>query len=118
MAGDVAQLGLELVDATDEPATIDLELGLAGTAGADAGALLAEAATGPAQAGQAVAELGQLDLGLALLAVGVLGEDVEDHRGAVERGAPEQLLEVELLAGAELVVEHHGVGVELDGEVT
>ena len=64
-----------------------------------------------AAAGQPVAELGQLDLGLALLAVGVLGEDVEDHRGAVDRGAAQQLLEVELLGGGELVVEHDRVAV-------
>src|SRR3954451_22026653 len=81
--GHVAQLGLELVDAPHQAPAVDLELGLARTAGADAGALLAEAATGPAQPRQPVAQLGQLDLGLALLAVGVLGEDVEDHRGAV-----------------------------------
>ena len=52
------------------------------------------------EAGQPVAEQGQLDLGLALLAVGVLGEDVEDHRGAVDGGAAEQLLEVALLGRA------------------
>ena len=84
VAADVAEVGLELVDAADETAAVDLELGLAGTAGADAAALLAEVGAAAAQARQAVAELGQLDLRLALLAVGVLGEDVEDHRGAVE----------------------------------
>ena len=66
----------------------------------------------PAQPGQPVAELGQLDLGLALEAVGVLGEDVEDHRGAVDGGAAEQLLQVALLGRRELVVEHDGVGVD------
>ena len=99
---DVAQLGLELVDATDEAAAVDLELGLARAPGADAAAPAGceSLRPCPAQAGQPVAQLGQLDLGLALLAVGVLGEDVEDHRGAVDGGAPEQLLEVELLRRA------------------
>ena len=64
------------------------------------------------QARQPVAELGQLDLGLALLAVGVLGEDVEDHRGAVDGRAAEDLLEVALLRGRELVVEDDRVGVD------
>ena len=102
-----AQVGLELVDAAHDAAAVDLELGLARAAGADAAppaphaaGLLRERSALPPQAGQAVAELGQLDLGLALLAVGVLGEDVEDHRGAVDGRAPEQLLEVELLGRA------------------
>ena len=63
--------------------------------------LLADSALPRApQAGQPVAQLGQLDLGLALLGVGVLGEDVEDHRGAVDGGAAEDLLEVALLGRA------------------
>ncbi len=98
--GDVAEVALELVDAAHEAATVDLELGLARAPGADATALLAERAALAPQAGQPVAELGQLDLRLALLAVGVLGEDVEDHRGAVDRRAAQQLLQVELLGRA------------------
>ena len=70
-----------------------------------------------AQAGQAVAQQGQLDLGLALERVGVLGEDVEDHRGAVDGRAPEQLLQVVLLGRAELVVEHDGVGVDREAQL-
>ena len=42
----------------------------------------------------------------------VLGEDVEDQRDAVDDVAREQLLEVALLRGRELVVEHHEVDVE------
>ena len=92
---------------------VDLELGLAATlAGADAAALLGEGLALAPEAGQAVADLGQLDLGLALEAVGVLPEDVEDHRGAVDGRSAEQLLEVALLGRAELVVEHDGVGVD------
>ena len=121
---DLAELGLELVDAALDAATVDLELGLAGAAGADAGparrhaaALLGQRRALAAHAGQPVLEQGQLDLGLALLAVGVLGEDVEDHRGAVDGGAPEQLLEVALLGRGQLVVEHHGVAVGLEGHL-
>ena len=76
-----------------------------------------DAALAPPQAGQPVAELGQLDLGLALLAGGVLAEDVEDHRGAVDGRAAEELLEVALLGRAELVVEHDGVAVGRLGRV-
>ena len=115
---DLAQLGLQLVDPPLDPPAVDLELGLARAAGADlctagrgAAALLAERGALSADAGQPVAEEGQLHLGLALLAVGVLGEDVEDHGGAVDGRATEQLLEVALLGGRELVVEHHRVAV-------
>ena len=122
--GDLAQLGLELVDAPLDAPAVDLELGLARAAGADPGAarghaaaLLGQGRAPPAEAGQPVAQQGQLDLGLALLAVGVLGEDVEDHRGAVDRGATEELLEVALLGRGELVVEHDGVAVGLERDL-
>src|SRR3546814_6353790 len=101
---DLAELGLELVDPSLDAASIDLELGLAGAAGTDAGttgghsaALLRERRALAADAREPVLEQRQLDLGLALHAVGVLGEDVEDHRRAVDGGAPEQLTEVALL---------------------
>ncbi len=120
-----AQVGLELVDPAGDASTIGLELGLARTAGADPGAaagrhaagLLRQALALAAKPGLEVAELGQLHLGPALHARGVLGEDVEDHGGAVERGAAEELLQVALLGGAQLVVEHHGVAVERHRQV-
>ena len=65
-----------------------------------------------AQARQPVAQLRELDLHHALLARRVLGEDVEDQRDAVDDVAVEQLLEVALLRGRQLVVEHHDVDVE------
>ncbi len=58
-----------------------------------------------AQARQPVAELRELDLHHALLARRVLGEDVEDQRDAIDDVDLEQLLEVALLRGRELVVE-------------
>ena len=58
----------------------------------------------PAHAGEVVLELGELDLELAVGRVGVAGEDVEDHGGAVDDGHAELLLEVALLARGELVV--------------
>jgi hypothetical protein len=61
---------------------------------------------------QPVAQQGQFHLGLALGAAGVLGEDIEDHRGAVDGGAAEQLLQVAVLGRRELVVEDDGIGIE------
>ena len=60
---------------------------------------------------EVVLELRELDLELALGGVGVVGEDVEDHRGAVDHGHAERLLEVALLARRQLVVDGDQVGV-------
>ena len=66
-----------------------------------------------AHAREVVLELRKLDLELALGGVGVAGEDVEDHRGAVHDRHLELLLQVALLSRAELVVGGDDVGVEL-----
>ena len=114
--GQLLEVGLELGDATHDPAAIDLELGLAAAEpGADPASLLREVGAAAAtQARQAIAQQRQLDLSLALQRVGVLGEDVEDHGGSVDRRPAQQLLEIELLRRCQLVVEHDRVGV--DGE--
>ena len=113
-SAQLSQLALELRHAPQQPPTVDLELRLARSARSDAARLLAEALAPPAQSGQAVAQLGQLDLSLALLGARVLGEDVEDHGGAVDGRAPKDLLEVAALRGRQLVVEHNRVGVDLE----
>ena len=109
------KLPFEAVDPPGHPPPVDLALGLTRAPGADAAGLLAEPGAHPPEPGQAVVEQGQLDLRLALRTVGVLGEDVEDHRRAVDGGATQQLLEVELLGRCELVVEHDRVAVRLEG---
>ena len=80
-----------------DPPPVDLELGLAGPAGPDATTLLRELGSLAPQPREAVAELGELDLDHALLARGVLGEDVEDQRDPVDDVDLEELLEVALL---------------------
>src|SRR5690606_9388067 len=99
-----------------DPAAVQLELGLTGTAAADADAaggpaadLAGQVATPAAQPRQQVLELGELDLGLTLPALGVLGEDVEDERGAVDDLHLDDLLEPPQLAGGELAVADHRV---------
>ncbi len=111
------ELGLELVHPADQAPPIDLELGLAGSTGADAAALLTQSPPRPTQTRQPVPQLCELDLGAPFGRRGVLGEDVEDHRGAIEGAASEDALEVELLGGAELVVEDDRVGIERNGQV-
>ena len=65
----------------------------------------------PPHAGHVVLELGQLDLQLALGRAGVVGEDVQDHRGAVDHRRVDGRLEVALLPRRQLVVDGHEVGV-------
>src|SRR5690606_30143260 len=57
-----------------------------------------------------VLELGQLNLRLALSALGVLAEDVEDHRGAVDDLDLDDVFERTALARCQLTVDHDGVG--------
>src|SRR5690606_27432664 len=113
LAEPAAQLGHPGVD----PAPVGLDLGLAGAAQAHA-AVAAGAPAGlpgqrpapAAQPRQQVAELGQLDLGLALAAPRVLGEDVQDERGAVDDLDLDHVLQLPELAGGQLTVADDGVG--------
>src|SRR5207244_2691697 len=115
---DLVELSAQGGDAVAREAAVGLDLGLAGASGADAAVHAARAEAlevGPqaAHAGEVVLELRELDLELALGGVGVVGEDVEDDRRAVDdRHVAELLLEVALLTRAELVVAGHDVGVE------
>src|SRR5262249_11815911 len=114
--GETLELGLELVHAPLDATPVHLELGPARAPGADAAGLLAQLDAAPPQPRQPVSQLRQLDPHHALLAVGVLGEDVEDQGDAVDDVAPELLLEVALLRRRQLVVEHDDVDVERVGE--
>jgi hypothetical protein len=87
-----------------EPA-VGLDLRLAGAAGADPAPEPLEVRPQPPHARQVVLELRQLDLELALGAVRVVGEDVEDHRGAVDHRDAQGLLQVPLLPRCQLVVD-------------
>jgi hypothetical protein len=101
---------------TDAP-PVGLELGLTRTAQADAAVAAGRAAglpahrlTPTAQARQQVLQLRQLDLGLALLALRVLGEDVQDQGDPVDDLDLGLGLQVAQLAGRELAVADDGVG--------
>ena len=114
----LVQAALQDRDAVAREAAVGLDLRLARAAGADAadaaaGAEALEVRPQAAHARHVVFELGELDLHLALGRVGVAGEDVEDHRGAVEHRHVELGLEVALLARRELVVGDDEVRVRL-----
>src|SRR3954471_21073555 len=108
------QLAPQRGDPVSRETAVGLELRLARAAGADAalaaaGAEALEVRPQAAHPREVVLELGQLDLELALRALRVAGEDVEDDRGAVDDRDPELLLEVAALARRELVVDRDQV---------
>ena len=116
-AAHLLELAAELADPGVDPAAVGLDLGLTGaaatdalTAGGTATGLAGEVAAPAAEALLHVLQLGQLDLRLALLALGVLGEDVEDQRGPVDDLDLDPVLEVAQLARSELAVADDGVG--------
>jgi hypothetical protein len=90
---------------------VGLDLRLARAPGADPAPEPLEVGPEPAHPRQVVLELGELHLELSLGAVGVVGEDVEDHRGAVDHRHAELGLEVSLLARGQLIVAGDQVGV-------
>jgi hypothetical protein len=124
LAAHFFQFPSELGDALVNPPAVNLELGFAGAAQADAaGAAAAGGTAGLARqvrplAGEArlaVFILRQLHLQRALAGAGVLGEDVQDQRGAIENNdvvAVEGFLQLALVARRKLVVEDDHIEVQ------
>ena len=111
-AGDVAQAPAQGRHAAAQEAPVGLELRLAGAPRADPAAEPLEVLPEPLLARVGVLELGELDLQLALCRVRVLGEDVEDHGGAVDDARLQAVLERALLPGAQRALGRHEVGLE------
>ena len=86
--------GLDTV--ADQPA-VGLELRLAGTAQADTALLPLKVGPAADQARGQMLQLGQLDLQLALVALGALRKDVEDQAGTVEHPHIQALFQIALL---------------------
>ena len=112
-AAHVLQAPAQRRDPVAREAAVGLDLGLARPSRADPAAEALEVGPQAAHPREVVLQLRQLDLELALRGGGVRGEDVEDHRGAVDHCQPELLLEVALLTRAELVVAGDHVRVAL-----
>jgi len=115
---------LQMRDALANLAAVDLKLRLAGAAQPDARRPAARRSTPglarqmrplAGQARQAVLVLRQLDLERAFARAGVLREDFEDQRRAVDdlHLVAEPLLQLALVARRKLVVEDHHVGAGL-----
>ena len=87
--------GLDTV--ADQPA-VRFKLRLAGTAQADTALLPFQVSPAADQARGQMLQLGQLDLQLALVALGALREDVEDQAGTVEHPHVQALFQIALLS--------------------
>ena len=105
------QAAMQVRDAVARQAAVGLDLRLAGAPGADPATEPLEVGPQAPHPREVVLELGQLHLELALGAVGVVGEDVEDHGRPVDHRHAQTLLEVALLARNQLVVAHDEVRV-------
>ena len=121
----VADLAAQQRHLGADAATVELDLRLTRTAGAHARAARADLATGltahgvtpSAKSREQVFELRELDLGLALTALGVLAEDVEDHRGPVDDLDLHDVFEGAALARRQLGIGDHRVGADRSDDV-
>ena len=94
-----------------DQAAVFFQLGFARPAEPHALLLPRQVRPHPLQPRHGVFQLGQLDGQPGLRRLGAAGEDVEDQFGAVEDLQPDGLFQVAGLAGAQIVVEDHQVGV-------
>ena len=107
------QLLLQVAHALADAPALDLDLGLAGAAARADAAHLPVVVVRADQPRQQVPELGRLDLQPALTGAGVLGEDVQDQLGPVHHPQAELLLQVALLAWAQVLVADHQVQLQV-----
>ena len=114
------EFAFERGDAALQTPAVDFELRFTGTTRTDesaVAALLRQRLAASLEPRQPVAQQREFDLRLAFERARVLGEDVEDHVGAIDGRAPEDLLEVALLRRRQFVVEHDRVGVDGLGQL-
>ena len=103
-------LFVEPFDTAGNGPPVFFQLGLTGAPGADATALARQAEAAPAEAGQAVAHLGQFHLQATRGAGGSLGKDVEDQFTPVAHGEVEEPFQIAGLNGGEFPIGHHQGG--------
>ena len=109
------KFGLELRHPVLDAPAVRLELCLTRAPGANATPESAELDPAAPQPGQSIPVLGELDLHHPLAAGGVLGEYVEYQSHPIDNVTLEDLLQVALLRGRQLVVEDNHVDVERTG---
>src|SRR3954471_6725971 len=107
MGVDVTKLALDVDDPFSELAAVALELSLTRAAQTDAADTLpGEVGPESGQTWQTIFELRQLDLEPPLMRGRATGEHVKDERRAIDDFDIERPLQVALLSGSEIVVDH------------
>src|SRR5690606_4056514 len=105
LAADLLQTLGDLLDAHPQQTAAGFQLGFPRTTQADTTLLPSKVGPAADQTGTQMIELGQLDLQLALVGTGALGEDIQNQTGTVDHPALQFALQVTLLAGGQHVVE-------------
>ena len=113
LAREVGDAPVEVGDAVADAPAVDFQLRLARPASADAARQPRERVVALAEARKEVLELRELDLQLAVGALGALGEDVQNQLSAVEDLEARLLGDVAALRGAQVAVEDDDVRHEL-----
>ena len=116
---ETVEVFFDLGDPSFDSTTLDFGFGFTTTKStADTAALLRLLVGEPSpETRQSIAQEREFDLCLAFKRVGVLPKDVQDDCRAVDRRSAQQLFEIELLCGSQVVVEHHGVSVNGEAEL-
>ena len=99
LAADLLQTLGDLLDAHPQQTAVGFQLGFPRTTQADTTLLPLKVGPAADQTGTQMIELGQLDLQLALVGTGALGEDIQNQTGTVDYPALQFALQVALLAG-------------------
>ena len=110
------QLLLQMFDAQPDAAPVDLELGLAGAARADAAAQPGERVTRADEVRGAVPQLGELDLQFAFARPGVACEDIQDeHRPVDHAQVAERFFQGGALTRSQAIERDEGIGAQVAG---
>jgi hypothetical protein len=118
-AAHLLQLPLELHDALADQAAVDLDLRFAGAAEeAEAAALPLQVGPGPHEPRALVIQMRELDLQRAFAGAGAVAEDLQDQAGPVDDLGLPGALQVALLHGREMAVDHHQFDLEVLHQAT
>ena len=101
---DFLQIAFEIINALADAAAIHFELRFAGAARADAAAETGKLRALTGKTRKAIFHLCKLDLQFALGRLRVLGENIENQRGAIDHANAERVFKIALLRAGKLVV--------------
>lgn len=113
LAMQFGKLRTQGLDAITKQTTVGFELGFAGTAQADTALLTFQVSPAADKAGRQMLQLGKLNLNLAFMALGALGENIEDQAGAIKHPRFQHPFEIALLRRRQGVIEDDDVELQI-----